>query len=255
MLDFTINTYINLLSALLKKHYIFQTYADFFVSPASRCIILRHDVDKLPVNSLRIAQLENGFGLTGTYYFRSVPFSFNEKIIKKIGSMGHEIGYHYEDLALANGDMTMAYESFCRNLERLRKLEPVRTITMHGSPRSKWDNRIIWDHYNYRDFGLIAEPYFDTNFNEVAYFSDTGRQWDDPSIRVRDKVKSTFNFTFHSTRDIIDNIDKLPDKIMMTFHPQRWSNNPIIWTRELLLQKMKNEVKRVIVRRGERTAS
>lgn len=32
------------------------------------------------------------------YYFRVVLESWNEKIIKEIASLGHEVGYHYEDL-------------------------------------------------------------------------------------------------------------------------------------------------------------
>ena len=245
-----------MLSALLKKHYIFKTYADFVVSPASRCIILRHDVDRLPGNSLRIAQLEHEFGLTGTYYFRSVPFSFNEKIIKKIGSMGHEIGYHYEDLALANGDMTMAFESFCKNLERLRKLEPVRTITMHGSPRSKWDNRDLWNHHNYKELGLIGEPYFDLDFTRILYLTDTGRHWNNFKLNIRDKSLEYSpdnlheEFQFYTTDKIIETAkaNKLPPVIMITMHPQRWTNNVFLWTNELILQSIKNLLKRRIVR-------
>ena len=56
-------------------------------------------------------------------------------------------------------------------------LSPVKTICMHGSPLSKWDNRDLWKRYNYRDFGIIAEPYFDLDFDEVFYITDTGRSW------------------------------------------------------------------------------
>jgi len=40
-------------------------------------------------------------GIRGTYYFRIVPESFDENVIKEIYSMGHEVGYHYEDMSLA----------------------------------------------------------------------------------------------------------------------------------------------------------
>ena len=32
---------------------------------------------------------------------------------------------------------------------------------MHGSPLSKWDNWDLWEKFDYRDYGIIAEPYFD----------------------------------------------------------------------------------------------
>ena len=41
---------------------------------------------------------------------------------------------------------------------------------------------------DYQDFGLIGEPYFDVDFNEVAYYTDTGRRWDGEDVSVRDKV-------------------------------------------------------------------
>ncbi len=61
-------------------------------------VILRHDVDARPQNSLRLARLEHTLGIQGTYYFR-IPHTFQPSIIQEIASLGHEIGYHYETLA------------------------------------------------------------------------------------------------------------------------------------------------------------
>lgn len=38
----------------------------------------------------------------------------------------------------------------------------------------------------------------------------------------------------------------LPDKIMMTTHPQRWDDRILPWAKELVWQNMKNVVKRFI---------
>ncbi len=61
-------------------------------------------------------------------------------------------------------------------------------------------------------------------------------------------------YHFHSTFDIIKAVEagKLPDRIMMTFHPQRWTDRTVPWVRELVWQNVKNQVKRVLVVRGER---
>ena len=59
---------------------------------------------------------------------------------------------------------------------------------MHGSPMSPYDNRLLWTKYDYRDYGIIGEPYFDVDFSEVAYYTDTGRRWDGDSVSVRDKM-------------------------------------------------------------------
>ena len=99
--DFTLTVFRQLLTALKEQQYTFQTFAQFLKNPAPKAIILRHDVDARKLNSLHTAQLEAEMGIIGTYNFRIVPQSFDEEVIQEIADLGHEIGYHYEDLALA----------------------------------------------------------------------------------------------------------------------------------------------------------
>jgi len=69
-------------------------------------------------------------GINSTYYFRSVPASWDEAVIKEVAALGHEVGYHYEDLSIMNGDKEKATKHFKQQLERLRKPYPVETICM-----------------------------------------------------------------------------------------------------------------------------
>ena len=235
------------MKSLQNQSYHFQPFSEFLQKPSDKVIILRHDVDKLPHNSLRFAQIQYEDGIKGSYYFRAVPESWDEDVIKEIASLGHEIGYHYENLTTYNGDISEALEDFKTNLEKLRRLASVTTICMHGSPRSKYDSKDLWKKYNYRDFGIVGEPYFDIDFNEVFYITDTGRRWDGGNVSIRDKVDSKFNLSFRHTKDILQNIDKLPDKIMFTFHPQRWNNRFMPWFQELISQNIKNQVKKYLI--------
>jgi hypothetical protein len=237
----------------------------------------------LPQNSLITAKIENELGIKGTYYFRIVPGSFDKDIIKQIAQLGHEIGYHYEDIdltirnrksAVGSPQSTIknkknikesqpttnnrppshvvdsAYELFNANLKKLREVANIKTICMHGSPLSKFDNKLLWEKFDYRKLGIIGEPYLDINWNEFGYLTDTGRRWD--GISVRDKVKritpSIINERFKSTYDIIDNIEKLPPKLMITVHPERWTDNLFSWFRQIALQNVKNIVKRFLIK-------
>ena len=212
---------------------------------------LRHDVDRLPQNSLKTARLEAERGMRGIYYFRAVPESWDEAVIRGIAEMGHEIGYHYESLATCAGDVEEAYEDFCRNLERLRVLVPVRSICMHGSPRSPWDSRDIWKKYDYHTLGIECEPYLDTDFSETFYLTDTGRRWDGWKVSVRDKIPSfqeqwcAQELVFHSTDDVIAGLQqgRIPKRLMITIHPQRWNPLGAAWCKELVLQTGKNFIK------------
>ncbi len=246
--DFTLNTYRDFLLAIKEAGYSGISYLEQIQNPREKFVILRHDVDKKPSNSLKTAQLQSELGLTGTYYFRCVNESYQPDIIRAIADLGHEIGYHYEDLSLMRGDVDKAITHFEKWLEKLRKFYPVKTICMHGSPLSPIDNREIWKSINYRTYDVIAEPYFDLNFDEVLYITDTGRSWNKTSSSVRDKVETPFNFKIDSTQHLTEMIrqNQLPEKIMQNIHPQRWSNSNIEWTVELVGQNMKNVVKRLL---------
>ena len=191
MQDFRLATYTKLLQELLAGGYSFQTLKYFIQRPEEKTAILRHDVDRLPKNALAIARIEKEAGINGSYYFRIIKGSYDENIIKQISEMGHEIGYHYENLTDTNGDYESAIKNFESGLERFRKLYPIKTICMHGSPLSKYDNKKIWEKYDYRDYGIIGEPYFDIDFDEVFYITDTGRAWNNSNVSIRDKVIKT----------------------------------------------------------------
>jgi hypothetical protein len=247
MKDFTLIAFDKLLRALLDEGYNFTTFENFIIEkPQGKQVILRHDVDKLPQNSLETAKIENSLGIKGVYYFRIVKESNDPTIIKAIADLNHEIGYHYEDMALVNGNIEKAIQNFEKNLTYFRTFYPVKTICMHGSPMSKWDNKLVWEKYQYKDYGIIGEPYFDIDFTNFLYLTDTGRTWNGEKVSVRDKVKSGYNFEFKTTEDIINAVDKLPNQIMITTHPQRWTNNGMEWMTEYILQNSKNFIKRLI---------
>jgi hypothetical protein len=251
MRDFTLRMYEHLLRTAQAKGYRLVSYLEFVESERKeKLMVLRHDVDALPQNSLDTAILENSLGARGSYYFRVVSGSFNETVMAKIKALGHEIGYHYEDLAMNGGDFEKSWEHFKLQLERFRKISDIKTICMHGSPLSKWDNRDLWKKYDYRSLGIVAEPYFDTDFNQVFYITDTGRKWNNSRASVRDKVSSGFKTDISSTEQMIALLEqeKLPGQIMINIHPQRWTNNPYFWTKELLWQNMKNAAKSLFIK-------
>jgi hypothetical protein len=255
-MDFKLDTYKQLLLSLKNANYLFFTYQDWCEGKADgKCVILRHDIDKLPYNALVIAKVESELGIRASYYFQSKQKIYNPEVIRRIYDLGHEIGYHYNDLVDANGNKEQAIVYFKLNLTQFRSIVPISTIAMHGSPTSKFDNRDLWREFNYKDYDILGEPYFDLLKQEgVYYFTDTARMWDGDKYNVRDKAEclncsNASELKIHTTSDLIEWTKTKPvtNVIMITTHPQRWTNNIFQWMSEFVMQSLKNVLKRILI--------
>jgi hypothetical protein len=249
MKDFTLHTYQLIINQLKRKNYLCKQVEHFSEQNSKKVAYLRHDVDSWPSNALQMAKIEHKNGICSTYYFRKHRLSFNEKIIKQIADMGHEIGYHYEDLVYTDGNFELAYQNFQKNLDFFRKFYPVRTITMHGRPLSKWDSRELWNKFDYKILGITCEPYLDIDYNKVLYLTDTGGCWDGDKFSIRDNVPNHFDFKIHSSFDLIGDIDKglLPEQIILNVHPARWNDNYLKWVvRKYILTLPKRKAKQLL---------
>lgn len=239
-MDFTLSKYRALLRALRDSGIRYS---------------LRHDVDRRPQYSLRMAQIEAAMGIHSVYYFRCVKESYSRAVIRQIVALGHEIGYHYEDMSICHGDSKAAIAHFREWLAEFRKFYPVHRICMHGAPTSRFDGRELWKTYDYHQEGIDYEPYFDVDYSKVLYLTDTGRRWDGYRTSLRDKVPmqaewSRRGWTAHTTDDVIRLISNHADEIgevLITTHPQRWTDDMLPWLRELVAQRSKNIIKRALV--------
>lgn len=291
-MDFTTVIYRRLLEALQERGYTFQTFEQFIAGECDRRVVLRHDVDSKPANAVAIAGIEREYDIRASYHFRVVAGAFDEEAVSTIAAMGHEVAYHYEDLGVAAAAMRReagsqahfmeAWRLFRANLATMRRYYPVRVISMHGSPLSRFDNRELWRYYDYRDDDIICEPYFDIDYSSTLYLTDTGRRWDGGRINLRDRVTGVTGaqhpfvphewasvpvvgsamamteeslrfqeaYTFRSTKDIIKAVraGSLPGSMIINTHPQRWTDSVPSWLSELVWQNAKNSVKYVLRR-------
>ena len=255
--DFTYDIYSGLIDSFKKSGYSFRPFIDYISdgSDIERCVVVRHDVDRLPENALKMAYMENDSGIKTSYFFRAVDHLYDGSIIKMIATLGHEVSYHYEDLSLCRGNYELAIKNFESNLKTFREFYPVKTICMHGSPLSQFDNKKLWEKYDYRDYGIIADPSFDLDYDEVFYITDTGRSWNNSQASVRDKINSKFEIAIKDTHQLIEKIqsNELPDKILINVHPQRWSDEFVPWASELVRQRVKNQIKKWMIRMSSLT--
>lgn len=252
MIDFTLKSYKSLIVSFLQEGYCFQTFEDFLQKPVdSKVIVLRHDVDELAGNALKIAKLEHSLGVRSTFFFRIVKQSNQPDVIRQIVEMGHAVGYHYEDLSFAEGDFEKAIQSFETNLNYFRTYYPVKVICMHGSSSSKYDNRLLWKKYKMADYGIIGEPYLSLDFDRIYYLTDTGYAWDGGKYAVRDVVVNTHGLQFHTTKQIVDCIHKgeFPSCAMILAHTL-WTDSILQWTWLHLREFLRNNIKHLAQKSG-----
>lgn len=229
MRDFTIEKYGELCRVLLDAGYTPATVYQYLTDPPrGGTVVLRHDVDRKPENALAMANLEHALGVRSTYYFRH-PATFIPETIREVHSLGHEVGYHYEVLAKAKGDYEKAVRLFARELAAFREICDVRTVCMHGSPLSRYDNRDLWKEYDFRDYGVEGEAYLSMASGDLRYLTDTGRNWGGKHS-VRDAMPGAVPVPVETTDDLMAWIGSVgAEGLYLTVHPERWAVSEGEW--------------------------
>lgn len=248
-LDFTLEKYRQLCSVISDK-YTFLTMHEYVTAGdkiPEQFVLMRHDIDRKAESALKTARIEEEYGIKATYYFRTHKKAFVPEIMQEIEKMGHEVGYHYEVLSTAKGDYKKAIELFETEVSRFRSVCNLKTICMHGAVLSKHDNRNLWKHYDFKNFGISGEAYLSVG-EDINYFNDTGRGWNSKT-NLRDFIPGKTERIFAATTD--DLIKLIKSKEISNFyistHPDRWNSNIANWSLFWLYDFVLNSGKKVLM--------
>lgn len=249
-LDFTLIKFRQLCSAM-EDNYNFITMNEYLTAGdklPERFVLMRHDIDRAAKNALKIASIEEEFGIRATYYFRATKETFVPEIIQDIEKKGHEIGYHYEVLSRTKGDIGKAIKLFEKDVNKFKNICNLKTICMHGAVLSKYDNRDLWKYYDFRNFGLVGEAYLSVGKN-LNYFTDTGRGWNSKT-NLRDFIPGKNENTFAKTTDDLIELIKNYEmsNLYISLHPERWKSNVVNWSLEWLQDFVFNSGKKFLIK-------
>jgi hypothetical protein len=211
-----------------------MTVRDFLKAgqPGGLRVILRHDVDRRMSAALHMAKLESTYCIAATYYVRTTRAVFKPKALRNLHALGHEVGYHYEVLAKANGNMERAIALFKEELHRFREIVPVETVSMHGSPLSRWNNLDLWEEKSISDYDVVGDAVLTVDRQNLYYFTDTGRSWDAGKYNLRDHFASRQPRHRVTTTDDLNTFlkEKPTYPIYISAHPNRWAKNWLSWS-------------------------
>ena len=79
MPDFTFKKYEQLICSLKAQGYTFLTFEQSLTTAEPKYIVLRHDIDRMPKNALRVATILHKCGVAGTFNFRITRGSFKQQ--------------------------------------------------------------------------------------------------------------------------------------------------------------------------------
>lgn len=179
-ISFTYSFYSRLIKLLNAGGYSFADYHDYEQCP--RCVILRHDIDNSIEKAISIAELEHELCVKSTYFtllrsdFYNPASKRSLKALKKIQSLGHEIGLHFDEMAY--DDLTDVEGAVKDEINILSDIlgNPVTTVSMHRPSQRTLDA-------NY-DLHPIVNSYGKVFFNDFKYLSDSRRRWREPILDI-----------------------------------------------------------------------
>jgi hypothetical protein len=235
-----------------------------------RTVVIRHDVDYFPNRALAMAAIEAEKKAAVTYYIRRRFFDSDLDLVRKIAELGHEIGYHYEEVdthqKAPNRQVARdAVGFFIGSLLDLDRLGfPIKTVCAHGNPLTDVDNRQVVHLARDPDYieklaftydqeevkkkisdRLIGDASIDITGDDVdLYIPDTGRF--NPRFNLKDRVDRCPITGLNSLAEFERILQSGKyNRIYMNMHPDRWSGDMATWTFDLLFDSAKNMLKMI----------
>ena len=198
-------------------------------------LAIKHDVETNLEKALMIARIEASHGIRATFFVQSYLLKGNEKYLKEIADLGHEVTYHYDVLDSNNGDFDLAVREFTHTVGEFGRLGfPVLSVCPHGNPmmsRNGWNSNK--DFFRNEKVAKQFSEIFDLVVQgkerikrDYSYISDAGYGFKIISdIAGNDQVPS-HNISLSSTDELIRRAVASSAMIIST-HPHRWFDNVI----------------------------
>ena len=214
-MEFTYTAYRELLDFLRQGGYAFTDYHDYQSYP--RCVILRHDIDNSLPQALRLAEIEavksTWFVLLRTDFYNPASAA-SQRILCRLGELGHEIGLHFDEMAYASESGIGSYASSSTEELIVREAGiladicgcPITTVSMHRPSKATLEADM--------QIPGMVNSYGQTFFHDFKYLSDSRRRWREP---VEDIIRGgeydrlhilTHAFWYHEQEeDIAESVD------------------------------------------------
>ncbi len=171
--QFSKNGYESLLKSFINIGYKFVNYKN--IHPQKKHLIIRHDVDFLPEDTINISGIEKSLKVKAYYFFLVKSDIYNilsnncQKVLSNLIKAGHNIGLHfdhkgYTDSSAANKEAL----NQCKLLQSVLKRK-IEIISFHRPSKGLLNN-------NKKLAGRL-HTYMPKFYSKISYCSDSGGLW------------------------------------------------------------------------------
>lgn len=237
MLQFSLNSYHNLLKKALKAGYVFKDFNNDInaYNKNNAICLLRHDIDVDLEAAYKMALVENELGIKATYFvmFQSPVYNllsrWNLSFVYKILDLGHSIGLHYDHGFDLKNQFTESQtrRNIALQANYLKNLfgQEINAVSFHQPNRIILEQQLKLDRY--------INTYDKSIFKFFEYYSDSNRIW---------------QMSADESQFLNSLANKFPTNIQLLIHPIWWvycaSSTNIAWNLALVnnLENMQEQI-------------
>ena len=171
--QFSKNGYESLLKSFIEIGYKIVNYKN--IHPQKKHLIIRHDVDFLPEDTITFSNIEKNLRIKACYFFLVRSDIYNilsnncQKILSDLIKSGHSIGLHFDYKKYAN--------SYAANKEALNQCKLLQSILKRKIEIISFHrpSKVLLN--NNKKLAGRLHTYMPKFFSEVSYCSDSGGLW------------------------------------------------------------------------------
>ncbi len=200
MPDFTPISYIQLIRQAKKSNFVFMSFDEGLKHRNSKkkICLLRHDIDADLEAALKMARIENRYGIKSTYFLmlRSTVYNlfspFNHRFVNKIIELGHHIGLHYDGSFLPNTNKTLnEWVEMEANIVEQMFAVKISVVSFHQPNEKVLKNKI-------KIKGFI-NTYDKEDMQTFHYLSDSNKVWKEyhPLKVFEENIYTKFQILIH----------------------------------------------------------
>ena len=173
------NDYQSILAAGINAGYVFRGFTE--ISKTKKTIILRHDVDTSLISALQIAKIEFKNNIKSTFFvmlrspFYNLFSRSNNEIVKKILTLGHDIGLHYDEGYYPEKDNLQTLISKEVDILESNFNTKVKVVSFHQPSK-----KILRDEIQIKQINTYDTKFF----KDIKYISDSNMQFHEDPIEL-----------------------------------------------------------------------